>query len=211
MFFVFVATHIHAAQFVMHFHHDSAQILKFLAISKNKWHLAYQFSPPKMGQNNSKQSNETALSPIQLKAKEIATTVRTTAPVPTLQDPLPAIPHDAQDATKREVLWNAILRAEGWSNLHRQVDKFLEDWTPHDLFVLIAEHNNEEESTTRERFALRYWRVEDPEEVDIWSWEGSWGFARMLRDELDLPGYRFGTALRRLAKNSRARRKTSAA
>ena len=156
-----------------------------------------------MGQNNSKQSNETALSPIQLRAKEIATIVRTTAPAATLHDPLPAIPHDAQHEEheeEREVLWDAVLRAEGFDNLRQQAERFLATWTPHDLLVLIAEQNNEEESETRERFALRYLGVTEPEDVDMWGWEGVYGFARMLHDELDLPGFRFGTALRRWRK-----------
>ena len=140
------------------------------------------------------QDNSTFVSPIELKAKHVVTAVRDAAAIAFLRDPLPTRPSDTQPPEALQTLWDGILAAEGADNLNRAVRRFLRHWTVDDLLAAIARENNESESAAQVRFALRYGDGGDRTED---SQEQARLLSTMLRDELDLPGFRVGTALRR--------------
>ena len=134
-----------------------------------------------MGQKSSK---------IERKAKAIAKVVRNTKPTPVLHRPVP------NNATlSRNPRWDSIFRAEGRDRLEEAVYEFLRYHDVYALLAFIAKEHNEERAETSSRFVLRY--LDEADFTKMTCKQKSALVANMLQDELDLSGFRLGTALRR--------------
>ncbi|KAK4545517.1 hypothetical protein LTR36_002867 [Oleoguttula mirabilis] len=107
-----------------------------------------------------------------------------------------ASPEEGQSPIDRfESSWQNIRRAQGRANLELAVRAFLEDWSIDELLGLIAEKHGEREETAVFRFGLRYLGGREWMGLEA-GYQARLG-AQMLLDELDLPGQRLSTALRR--------------
>ena len=96
-----------------------------------------------------------------------------------------------------ETVWDAIRRQQGFDNLRDVVEHFLKTWSEKELLGLIAKEHGESESdeSTCRRFVLRY--LDDRDWDDLNDTSRAILLSRMLRDEVDLPGFGFEAALAR--------------
>ena len=171
----------------------------------------------KMGQTQSQTSEEAPApptpawtpppSPLTQTARIIANAIRIAPTRLWRSDVLPSPPPlSPSHVDTTEDGWNVIRRAEGFDNLTRAVEAFLGPWQAYILMEYVAQEHNEDQRDTQDRFALRYL---DGRNFDGLSDAGrALLLARMLRDEVDLPGFRRDTAVRRWAEIETSARRT---
>lgn len=102
-------------------------------------------------------------------------------------------PKSSAPAQQKE--WHLVLASPGKRPFERAIDAYIGKWGLNDVLQRIAHYHTEPQETVEERFSLRYLdgagfsSFSTPEQAQL--------IARMMRDEIDVPGFRLEAAARR--------------